>query len=377
MKQLFVSLVIVGFVFCSCSRAGAGAEKGQAPTEGQAAAASPGAKSAANPVSVPKAPVDPNRFAIIIAGVGGEDSFTKRFTTDALRLYELLTTKYGFAENNTFVLTENGPQAVIGAEDGFVDAEKISIPPAMARSTAEEVRSAFGKVKAAAKADSLVLVVLIGHGAGDGDQAKFNLPGPDLSAKDYAALIAPITARRLVFIDCSSASGGFVKPLSAANRIIITATRSGSEQNATIFAENLVAAFSDPASDTNKDGRLSVLEAFNFANKATADYYSKRGLLATEHALIDDNGDGTGHESATAGDGAVADATFLDSQGAVQTTGDPELAGLVKKKQELDDQIAQLKGRKDQMKPEDYQSELERLLLELAKVDQQIRSHKK
>ncbi|MGH9762034.1 MAG: hypothetical protein ACREDR_16880, partial [Blastocatellia bacterium] len=306
-----------------------------------------------------------------------EDTFTKRFTTDALRLFELLTTKYGFAENNTFVLTENGPQAVIGAEDGFVDAEKISIPPAMARSTAEEVRSAFGKVKAAAKGDSLVLVVLIGHGAGDGDQAKFNLPGPDLSAKDYAALIAPITARRLVFIDCSSASGGFVKPLSAANRIIITATRSGNEQNATIFAENLVAAFSDPAADTNKDGRLSVLEAFNFANKATADYYSKRGLLATEHALIDDNGDGTGHESATAGDGPVADATFLDSQGAVQTTGDPELAGLVKKKQVLDDQIAQLKGRKDQMKPEDYQSELERLLLELAKVDQQIRSHKK
>ncbi|HYL98349.1 MAG TPA: hypothetical protein VEZ90_05290 [Blastocatellia bacterium] len=375
--NLLVSLLAVAFAFCSCSRASVYERPTQGQTETQAAKTDNRSKESGSSGPARTAPVDPNRFAIVIAGVGGEESFTKRFTNDALRMYQLLTTRYGFAENNTLVLTENGPQAVIGAEDGFIDAEKVSIPPSMARSTAEEVRGAFAKIKAAAKPDSLVLIILMGHGSGDADQAKFNLPGPDLSARDYAALIAPIPARRLIFIDCSSASGGFIKPLSGPNRIIITATRSSNEQNATAFAENLIAAFSDPAADTNKDGRLSVLEAFNFATKATADYYNKRGLLATEHAVIDDNGDGTGHESATGGDGPVADATFLDSQSTQEAASDPELAGLLKKKQSLEDQIAQLKARKDQMKPDEYQPELERLLVELAKVDQQIRSHKK
>src|SRR5262245_25953604 len=164
---------------------------------------------------------DPNKFALIVAGVGGEAAYTKKFTAQAIRLYEALTSQLGFVEKNVYLLTE---VAVGGAEDG-AQAEA----PASRRSTAEEVRKSFASIKSAANAEGFVLVVLIGHGSFDNQQAKFNLVGPDLSAKDYAALLAALPNKRTVFVNCASSSGEFIKPLSAEGRIVITATRSGNE----------------------------------------------------------------------------------------------------------------------------------------------------
>lgn len=318
----------------------------------------------------PRAAVDPNKFALVVTSVGGEEAYTKKFTGQATRLYDALTNQLGFAEKNFFLLTET---ASGGPEDGATGDD----PAHSRRATAVEVRKSFAAIKSAANSESLVLVVLIGHGTFDSQQAKFNLIGPDLTARDYADLVAALPTRRVVFVNCASSSGEFIKPLSATGRVVITATRSGNEQNATIFAEHFIAGLTDSAADADKNGRVSVLEAFNYATKTTGDWYKKNNRLATEHALIDDNADGTGHEEATAGDGSLAKALYLDSKPIEQAAGDAELARLLGERQRMEEAIEKLKTRKAEMKPEDYDRELEDLLVELAKVNQQIKTRQK
>src|SRR5205807_5260616 len=210
LPRLIIALLAICWLLSSCS---VSAERQQDKT--------PAAQSPTQVIRDvrKKATVDPNKFALIVAGVGGEEAYTKKFTAQAMRLYEVLTSQLGFDEKNVVLLTEN-PTG--GPEDGTTS--KIA--------TADEVRKAFSSIKSAANAESLALVVLIGHGSFDNQQAKFNLVGPDLAAKDYSTLIAALPTKKVVFVNCASASGEFIKPLSAAGRIIITATRSGNEQNA-------------------------------------------------------------------------------------------------------------------------------------------------
>ena len=321
----------------------------------------------------PRAAIDSSKFALIVAGVGGEEAYTKKFTSEANQLYDTLTNRLGFDERNVFLLTETPGNAAEEAAEGANDANI----PHKARSNADEVRKAFAAMKASATAQSLVFVMLIGHGSYDAQQAKFNLVGPDLAAKDYAQLLSSLPTKRVVFINSASSSGEFVKPVSNEGRIVVTATRSGNEQNATVFAEHFIAALSDDAADADKNGRVSVLEAFNYASKLTADWYKQKNRLATEHALIDDNGDGTGHEEATAGDGGLAKTTYLDSKPLAQAGGDAELARLLGERQRLEEAVEKLKARKAELKPEDYDRQLEDLLVELAKVNQAIKAKQK
>jgi hypothetical protein len=366
------ALLLISSALCSC---GASAlrqseNQGRADNQNQAAPRQEAAASDERPEKKrPRAAVDPNKFALIVAGVGGEEAYTKRFAAEAARLHDALTERLGFDEKNVYLLTENsggGPEN--GAREGPVNA---------ARATADEVRRAMGAIRSAARADSLVLVVLIGHGSFDNQQAKFNLIGPDLAAKDYAQLVGALPTRRVVFVNSASSSGEFVKPLAGQDRIIITATRSGNEQNSTIFAEHFIAALTADGADADKNGRVSVLEAFNYATRLTADWYKQTDRLASEHALIEDNGDGTGHEEATAGDGVLAKTTYLDSKPMEQAGGDAELARLIREKQRLEEAVEKLKARKGEMKQEDYDAELERLLVELARVNQAIKSRQK
>jgi hypothetical protein len=136
-------------------------------------------------------------------------------------------------------------------------------------------------------------IVLIGHGTFDGHGAKFNLRGPDVSAAQMALWLRPFT-RPLAFIDTTSCSAPFLNALSSSNRVIITATRSGYEQNVTRFGHYLAEAISDPAADLDKDGQVSLLEAFLDASRLTAEFYKLQGRIVTEHALLDDNGDKLG-----------------------------------------------------------------------------------
>jgi len=362
--RLFCGLVVL--LLCSCALQ---ADQGNRPQQENANQTQ---KSETKPeVRKPSAPVDPNKFALVVAGVGGEEAYTKKFTAQATKLYDILTTQLGFGAKNVTLLTEVATDG--SPENGSRESEGSP----SRRATAEEVKKAFATIKSDAKPDSFVLIVLIGHGSVDNQQPKFNLIGPDLTVKDYAQLIASLPNKRVVFVNCSSSSGDFIKPLSAEGRIIITATRSGNEQNATIFAEHFIAGLANGTADADKNGRISVLEAFNYATATIAEWYKQKNRLATEHALIDDNGDGTGHEDASGNDGSVAKIVYIDSKNIEEAAGDADLARLIKERQRLEEEVEKLKGRKNEMKPEEYEAELERLLVDLAKVNQQIKSKQK
>src|ERR1044072_4892932 len=299
-------------------------------------------------------PVDPNKFAVIINGPGGEIAYAQQFEEWTAKLRSALTEKFEFDAKNIRVLSEK-------ADAGS------------ARATAEEVKKTFAELKSQLDANNALFVFLIGHGSFDGKEAKFNLVGPDLSASEYNNLLAALPTQRVVVFNMASASGEFIKPLSGKGRIIVTATRSGQENNATRFAEYFLAALKANDADADQDGHISVLEAFNYANRLTAEFYTRAGRLATEHALLEDNGDGVGHQKMEGGDGLLARTTYLDSLSVAQAAANVATAKLLRDRTRLEGEIAQLIGRKSSMKETEYESELEKLFIELAKVNRAIK----
>lgn len=300
-------------------------------------------------------PADPNKFAVIISGASGEEQYAKQFAEWTEKLKRALTERLEFAADHVKVLAEKPADAKSG------------------RATAEEVRRTFEGLRGAVNPESTLFIFFIGHGSFDGKQAKFNLVGADLAAEEYSNLIGALGARRVVVFNMSSASGEFVKPLAGRGRVIITATRSGQETNATRFAENFIAALNAQDADADQNGRISVLEAFNYANRLTAEFYTRVGRLATEHALLEDNGDGLGHRGAEGGDGSLARVIYLDSLTAAQAASNVETARLLKERTRLEEEIEQVKARKSDMQEVAYWSELEKLFVELAKVNRDIK----
>src|SRR5215212_6167551 len=294
------------------------------------------------------APLDPNKFAVIINGAGGEAVYAKQFEEWTSQLGSVLSERFGFDSKQIKVLTEK-------------------------QATAEEVKRTFAALKTQLDANNILFVFLIGHGSFDGKESKFNLVGPDLSASEYNVLLSALPTRRVVVFNMSSASGEFVKSLAAKGRIVITATRNGQETNATRFTGFFIAALNAPDADTDQDGHTSVLETFNYANRLTAEFYKRAGRLATEHALLDDNGDGVGHEKVEAGEGLLARATYLDSLSVDEAAATAATGKLLKERSRLEGEIEQLIARKANMPETEYEASLERLFIELAKVNRSIK----
>ena len=291
---------------------------------------------------------DPNKFAVIINGPGGEAVYAKQFEEWTKQLSGVLAERFGFDSKNVRVLSDK-------------------------TATAEEVKQTFATLKSQLEANNVLFVFLIGHGSFDGKESKFNLVGPDLSASEYNVLLSSLPTRRVVVFNMSSASGEFIKSLAAKGRIVITATRNGQETNATRFAGFFISALSAADADTDQDGHVSVLEAFVYAGRLTGDYYKQAGRLATEHALLDDNGDGVGHEKAEAGEGLLARATYLDSLSVDEAAASAATVKLLKERTRLEGEIEQLIARKSNMPEAEYEATLERLFIELAKVNRSIK----
>jgi hypothetical protein len=220
-------------------------------------------------------------------------------------------------------------------------------------------------------------LVLIGHGTFDGRQAKFNLRGPDVTADELAEWLKPLD-RPLAVVNCASASAPFINRLSAPDRVVVTATKSGYEQNYARFGEHLSTAIADSAADLDKDEQTSLLEAYLAASKRTAEFYADEGRLATEHALLDDNGDARGTPATwfrgvrakqKASDGATVDgllaARFVLMRSPREVAIPSELR---ERRDKLELQIADLRERKQQMDEAAYYSEVEALLIQIAEI---------
>jgi hypothetical protein len=231
----------------------------------------------------------------------------------------------------------------------------------------------------AAKPAGELWLVFLGHGTFDGRSAKFNLRGPDISADELAAVLKPCR-RPLAVIQCASASGPFINALSGPDRVIITATRSGYEVNATRFGGYLAKAIADPAADLDKDGQTSLLEAFLLASREVAQFYKEAGRLATEHPLLDDNGDGLGTPAdwfrgvravQTPANGKSVDGVRAHQFHLVRSEAEQELSPAAREhRDELERRLSQLRSRKEAMQEDEYYHQLEAILVELARLYQ-------
>jgi len=245
------------------------------------------------------------------------------------------------------------------------------------KSTKEEIGKAFDTIARQAKPEDLVFVTLIGFGTYQGGDAKFNLPGPDMTPVDFDVQLKKLPAKQIVFVNTASASGPFVETLSGPGRTIVTATRNGAEQYATLFGGYFVDALTSDAADADKNKRITVLEAFRYAKAEVARAYEKEGHLSTEHALLDDNGDKEGTQdpgAANAKDGKVASIVSLGSTDASDLPSDPKLRTLYVERKELERQVENLRLLKDQMEPAKYASELEKLVTAVALKTREIRT---
>ncbi len=243
--------------------------------------------------------------------------------------------------------------------------------------TAENVRRAIASAATRMTRDDVLFVFLIGHGTFDGTDAKFNLVGPDLESVEWSALLKGIPGR-LVIVNTSSASFPFLERLSGPRRIVITATDSPAQRYDTVFAEYFIRALTDPGADLDKNERVSIWEAFAAASAAVRRHYQQRGQLSTEHALLDDNGDGVGNEVTTPGDdGSLASRTYLDESLPGAQPTDELLLKLLQRKATLEAEVDDLKIRRQFLPPAEYAKEFERLMIDLAQVSHDIRQRTK
>ncbi len=227
------------------------------------------------------------------------------------------------------------------------------------------------------RSDAPKWLILIGHGTYDASGAKFNLRGPDISADEIAKALENDRSR-WVIVNCASSSGPFHESLSRPNRVVITATKSGAEQNFARFGGYLSMAISDPTSDLDHDSSVSILEAFLAASSNVSRFYRDEGRLASEQSLLDDNGDKKGTPASffrgLRPAKAPAEGLQLDGSLAqrviVQRLGEaPEFpAETIDSINQVEDSIAKLRDEKATIASEEYYRRLEQLLLRLASL---------
>jgi hypothetical protein len=297
-----------------------------------------------------------DRFVLIVSGVSGSEKIAANQQKWVTSLESTLKGRLGVPGDHIVSLTETGTGATAA--------------------TRESVTAAFTSLRQRVTANDTLLVVLIGHGTSDGKVAKFNLVGPDMDSTEWKRALDTIPGR-IVFVDTTSSSFPFVQDLAAKNRIVIAATDSAAQKYDTLFPQYFIEALDKlAAADSDKNGRLSVWEAFAYASQAVKQAFDQKGTLVTERAVLDDNGDGVGKEAtATGPDGVLAKTTFLDAEPA-STAANPAAAALEKQRIALEAQIEELKGRKAQMAPADYDAQLEKLAVELARISAQLRGTK-
>ncbi len=286
-------------------------------------------------------------YFVTVAGLGGDPDYEKQFGKWAQELDHELNT---------------GPEAHVITLSG-------------AAASKQQVEQTLDKVAAESSATDTFALFLIGHGSFDGADYKVNLPGPDMTGGELARALNKIPAHRQLVVNMTSCSGASLTALAKKDRIVISATKSGTEKNAPVFARYWVDALHDPAADTDKNGSISALEAFRYADRKTAAYFETEKLLATEHAMITDTASVTGVRDPKPENGQgllAASFVLIRAKGEGAKVLTPEKQRLVSKKEDLEAKIDRLKYEKAAMDEGEYKQQLTALLLELARTQAEI-----
>jgi hypothetical protein len=299
---------------------------------------------------------------LIVVGLGGAADYREEFHSQAAALYTALTERMRLPEQDVIYL-----------------GERVDVAPEMIRdrSTRANVLQVLGEIAQEAGPNDRVLVTLIGHGTTNSTGTGFNLSGPDLTPSDLQLGVIAFPTQSLALVHTGSGSGGWLASLSGPNRIIITATRTERELNATEFPQYFVEALAGEGADLDKDERISLLEAYIYAREEVARHYENENEMLTEHALLDDNGDGEGTHEADLDttDGSLAATFRMGGPTAVTTdvTDDQELARLYEERNEIQTRIDQLRTVGAALPEDEYLAEMEELLVELALKNREIR----
>lgn len=279
---------------------------------------------------------------LIVTGLAGEPQFAKSFKETTASLADAAKQKWGVADSSLIVL----------GEDPALDPAHVK-----AKSTKEEVAAAFLRLSRRVQPGDVLFVFLNGHGSGEGPASRVNLPGADATAAEYATWISGFSKQNVVFVIAGSGGGDFVPVLAGPGRVIVSATRTAMERNESVFAAPFVKGLVSTEADADKDGRVSVIEAFTYAKKEVARVYEADKRMLTEHAMISDS--------------ALARTVAF---GGAQASSDPKVAALVAERQALESQVATLRTKKASMNATQYENELEKLLLAIAEKSAAIRA---
>ena len=300
--------------------------------------------------AISRAQTNEERTLVLVIGAPGEPEYAEEFSAWA-NLWKQAAAQGGLQIR------------VVGEDAPFAEDDRARLLKILA----EEISRPAGEL----------WIVFIGHGTFDGRSAKFNLRGPDISADDLAAALKSCS-RPLAVVQCASASGPFLPALSALGRVIITATRSGYEDNATRFGGYLARAIANPSADLDKDGQTSLLEAFLLASRQVEQFYKDQGLLMTEHALLDDNGDGLGtppdwfrglRAVKSAAEGKAVDGVRAHQMILVRGESEQKLSPETRaRRDDLERQLSGLRARKSAMNEDDYYKQLEAIMVQTARL---------
>lgn len=280
---------------------------------------------------------------LLITGLSAEPRFAAQFAKAAATVYDAAHASWHVADSSLIYLSE----------DPAADAKRMN-----GKATKLAIADAFVRLSRRVHAGDVVLVVLIGHGSGEMQNSAVNVSGPDPVAADYATWLGPLAPAAVVFVNAATASGDFAKILAGPNRVIVTATKTGMEKNESVFAGYFATGLTGTESDADKDGRISIVEAFEYAKTQVAKLYESTDRLLTEHALLVDSS-GIAGRIAFGGDA---------------TSADPRIAALVGERRILEASVDSLRRIKTTMDSTTYSRELERLLLDVARKSQAIKA---
>lgn len=270
-------------------------------------------------------------YVTIVQGLGGEPGFEENFHEQS--------------------------QTIAEASVSLTDSENITLFSG-ADATRDNLLAHFSELSAAMNEDDRAAIYLIGHGSFDGEEYKFNIPGLDITTDDILGIMNALPGQNHFLLNTSSTSGALLEPLQHENRILVTATRSGNEKNATFFGEYFVEALGSEDADLNKNNNISIEEAFSYAQRQVEEYFESQGQLATEHAEI-------------SGDGA-AQFTLARINPVVISTENPRIAELQEQSLEVDRQIESLQLRRSEMNNTEYIEQLQALILQSARINEEI-----
>ena len=296
------------------------------------------------------------KYAVIMAGPTVGETNQTQFRQWAFSLHDILARDYGYSSDSIILLYDKGQTDSVGDEriDGACDRGGIE--------------QGLASLAARVSTGDQITLYLIGHGSGAEEESKFNIVGPDITGAEFAELLDQFKDQSIAIVNTTSASYGFSTSLSGEGRVVISSTRSPSERYDPIFSRYFIEALDNRNGDRDKNNRVSMLEAFEYAKSNVEAWYEEQGRLASEHAGLDDNGDAlfSLDPVVDSADGRLAEIAYIDAAVDEVLGLSPQARELKFQMQNLERDIFVLRGSKQDFLESDYWLEMESLLVELA-----------